>query len=58
MLKTPLFYTFIPLFFVFLFLNGTFKNQDSVSIALYQIFCLDGDREGNFVRIEAEIPSD
>ncbi len=26
--------------------------SDSVAIAMCQIFCLDGDREGNFVRIE------
>ena len=55
MLKIPLFYTFIPLFCIFLFLHSAYKNQDSVKIAMCQIFCLDGDRRGNFVRIETAI---
>jgi predicted amidohydrolase len=34
---------------------AVFGTEASVSIALCQIFALDGDREGNFVRIESAI---
>ena len=35
--------------------NNLYGRQQSVRIALAQIFCLDGDRSGNFVRIENAI---
>ncbi len=37
--------------------NGTFllAQDREVKIAIVQIFCLDGDRSGNFVRIENAI---
>ena len=35
--------------------NNVYGQQKSLSIALAQIFCLDGDRSGNFVRIENAI---
>ena len=34
---------------------STLGHQPQVKIAIAQIFCLDGDREGNFVRIENAI---
>jgi len=36
-------------------LPGVSTTENSVKIALCQIFALDGDREGNFVRIESAI---
>ena len=35
--------------------NNVFARDGQVSIAMAQIFCLDGDREGNLVRIENAI---
>lgn len=36
----------------FVFPHKSFGKKGSVKIAMAQIFCLDGDRSGNFVRIE------
>ncbi len=36
-------------------INVAFPQKEEVKIAMAQIFCLDGDRSGNFVRIENAI---
>lgn len=45
---------FLPLLTI-ININNVYGQQNRVKIALAQIFCLDGDRSGNFVRIENAI---
>ena len=47
-------YLFIILF-LYLSVPVTFSQGKEVKIAMAQIFCLDGDRSGNFIRIENAI---
>ncbi len=47
-------YLFIVLFYVFS-ISSVYSQEKTVRIAMAQIFCLDGDRSGNFVRIENAI---
>jgi len=42
----------LALILSYLLLVGLVSGQSSVRVAVAQIFCLDGDREGNFRRIE------
>lgn len=44
-----------PLFFTFLTFLPNMTAQKTVRIALAQILCIDGDRSGNFQRIEAAL---
>jgi len=45
----------LMIFFSFLIINTVCSQEKEVKIAMTQIFCLDGDRSGNFVRIENAI---
>ena len=45
---------FLPLLTI-ININNVYGQQNRVKIALAQIFCLDGDRSGNFARIENAI---
>ena len=45
---------FLPLLTI-ININNVYGQQNRVKIALAQIFCIDGDRSGNFVRIENAI---
>jgi len=50
-----LFHLSLILLLSFLLFSFNQKREKNVKIAMCQIFCLDGDREGNFVRIENAI---
>ena len=50
----PRYSFFILLFALITVLTGC-QDENKVKVAMCQIFCLDGDREGNFVRIENAI---
>jgi len=45
-------YSFLALLLSMIFVFTSCEDENKVKVAMCQIFCLDGDREGNFVRIE------
>ena len=48
-------YSLFTIFFIMILVITACQDKNKVKVAMCQIFCLDGDREGNFVRIENAI---